>query len=162
MLSWLDQKQASIVKGTHEGYLLYLNKHIIPYFEPKKLTLSKVNAQHLQGYFNAKIKEGQSASTLHKHNAIINGSLKEAVLKDIIPFNPADKVTLPKRKNTMVLPIPLKKPEPYLTALETILLGRQLYSVFSTDFDEVRYSGYDGVISILISSQSTFIEQSLK
>ena len=98
MLAWLDQKQASISKGTYEGYKLYLDKHIIPYFRPQKLTLSKLNAQHLQGYFNAKIKEGQSACTLHKHNAILNGSLKEAVLKDIIPFNPADKVTLPKKK----------------------------------------------------------------
>ena len=98
MLAWLDQKQASISKGTYEGYKLYLDKHIIPYFQPQKLTLSKLNAQHLQGYFNAKIKEGQSACTLHKHNAILNGSLKEAVLKDIIPYNPIDKVTLPKKK----------------------------------------------------------------
>ena len=98
MLAWLDQKQASISKGTYEGYKLYLDKHIVPYFQPKKLTLSKLNAQHLQGYFNTKIKEGQSACTLHKHNAILNGSLKEAVLKDIIPYNPIDKVTLPKKK----------------------------------------------------------------
>ena len=66
MLAWLDQKQASISKGTYEGYKLYLDKHIIPYYQPQKLTLSKLNAQHLQGYFNAKIKEGQSACTLHK------------------------------------------------------------------------------------------------
>lgn len=98
ILLWLDQKQPSISEGTYECYKLYLDKHIIPYFKPKKLTLSKLNAQHIQGYFNTKIKEGQSACTLLKHNAIINGSLKEAVIKDIISSNPVDKVSLPKKK----------------------------------------------------------------
>lgn len=98
MLRWLDQKKPNIVAGTYECYQLYLDKHIIPYFEPKKLTLSKLNAQHLQGYYNAKSKEGQSGCTLLKHNAIINGALKEAVCKDIIPFNPMEKVTLPKKQ----------------------------------------------------------------
>lgn len=138
MLAWLDQKQASISKGTYEGYKLYLDKHIIPYFRPQKLTLSKLNAQHLQGYFNAKIKEGQSACTLHKHNAILNGSLKEAVLKDIIPFNPADKVTLPKKKNTTALPTPWKKQKLCSTALMTIPSDLQSFWASSMVCAEVR------------------------
>ena len=60
--------------------------------------MSKLNAQHLQNYYNAKIKEGQSACTLLKHNAIINGALQEALIKDIIASNPMEKVTLPKKK----------------------------------------------------------------
>ncbi len=98
LLLWLDQKQPDIVKGTYEVYKLYLDTHIIPFFKPKGLTLSQLNAQHIQSYYNKKIKDGQSACTLHKHNAIINGSLKEAVRKDIILSNPVDKVTLPKKK----------------------------------------------------------------
>ena len=95
---WMEQKENDVRENTYECYLLYLNKHILPYFEPKKLTLSKLSAQHLQGYFNAKLKEGQSACSLRKHNAIINGALLEAYKKDIIPSNPADKLTLPKKK----------------------------------------------------------------
>lgn len=95
---WMEQKENDVRENTYECYLLYLNKHILPYFEPKKLTLSNLTAQHLQGYFNTKIKEGQSACTLRKHNAIINGSLMEAYKKDMIPSNPADKLTLPKKK----------------------------------------------------------------
>ena len=95
---WMEQKKNDVRENTYECYLLYLNKHILPYFEPKKLTLSKLTAQHLQGYFNTKFKEGQSANSLRKHNAIINGALLEAYKKDIIPNNPADKLTLPKKK----------------------------------------------------------------
>ncbi len=98
LLSWLDQKEASITKGTYESYKLYLEKHIIPYFIGSNLMLCKVNAQHLQKYYNDKIKDGLSACTLHKHSAVINGALGEAVLKDMILANPADKVTLPKKK----------------------------------------------------------------
>lgn len=98
MLRWLDQKASDISEGILECYMLYLGKHIIPYFVPKKLTLSKLNAQHLQGYHSKKINEGQSSCTLLKHNVIINGAIKEAVLKDIIPSNPIDKVSLPKKK----------------------------------------------------------------
>ena len=98
LLLWIDQKQPSISEGTYECYKLYMDKHIIPYFKPKKLTLSKLNAQHLQSYYNTKIKEGQSACTLLKHNAIINGALQEALIKDIISSNPMEKVTLPKKK----------------------------------------------------------------
>lgn len=98
LLHWLSQKQPSISVGTYECYTIYLEKHIIPYFKPKNLTLAKLNAQHLQGYYNTKVKSGQSACTLLKHNAIINGALKEAVKKDIIPSNPIEKVTLPRKK----------------------------------------------------------------
>lgn len=42
LFRWLDQKASDISDGTLEYYKLYLVKHIIPYFEPKKLTLDKV------------------------------------------------------------------------------------------------------------------------
>lgn len=95
---WMEQKKNEVRENTYECYQIYLKKHIIPYFEPKKLTLSKLTAQHLQGYFNTKLEEGQSACTLRKHNAIINGALTEAYKKEIIHSNPADKLTLPKKK----------------------------------------------------------------
>lgn len=98
LLQWLEQKKPNLVKGTYECYRLFLNKHILPYFKPKNLTLGALSAQHLQGYYNAKIKEGQSACTVHKHSAIISGALSEAFKKDIISFNPCAKVTLPKKK----------------------------------------------------------------
>lgn len=95
---WMEQKKLTVSEGTFEGYTFYLQKHIIPYFKPLRLTLSELSAQHLQTYYNTKYKQGQAASTLHKHNAIIHGALAEAYKKDIIPCNPADKVTFPKKK----------------------------------------------------------------
>lgn len=93
---WMEQKKFEVRLNTWEGYKLYLEKHIRPYFTLLNLSLSKINAQHIQDYFNLKAREGQSLSTLKKHNAVINGALQEAVKKRIIFYNPIDGVTLPK------------------------------------------------------------------
>ncbi|MDE7262822.1 MAG: site-specific integrase, partial [Oscillospiraceae bacterium] len=83
--------------NTWESYQFYLEKHIRPYFSPKKLTLRKLTPQHLQEYYNAKLRDGQSVCTLKKHNAIIHGALQEAVKKRLLTFNPADQVTFPRQ-----------------------------------------------------------------
>lgn len=94
---WMEQKRQEVRVNTLESYQFYLEKHIRPYLQKLYLSLSKVTPTHLQGYFNLKIKEGQSLSTLKKHNAIIRGALQEAVKKRIIPYNPVDGLTLPKQ-----------------------------------------------------------------
>lgn len=60
----MEQEKLEVRLNTWEGYQIYLEKHIRPYFQQLNLSLSKVNAQHIQGYFNLKAKEGQSVSTL--------------------------------------------------------------------------------------------------
>ncbi|NLB37293.1 MAG: site-specific integrase [Clostridiales bacterium] len=94
----MEQKKLEFRLNTWEGYQIYLKKHIRPFFQQLNLSLSKVHAQHIQGYFNLKAKEGQSLSTLKKHYAVIRGALQEAVKKRILPLNPADGVTLPKQQ----------------------------------------------------------------
>ena len=94
---WMEQKQQEVRLNTWESYQFYLEKHIRPYFLPKKLTLRKLTPQHLQDYYNAKLRAGQSVRTLKKHNAIIHGALQEAVKKRLLTFNPADQVTFPRQ-----------------------------------------------------------------
>jgi hypothetical protein len=53
---WMEQKRLELRLNSWEGYKIYLEKHIRPYFESKKLTLSKLSPQHLQDYFKPKIK----------------------------------------------------------------------------------------------------------
>lgn len=61
------------------------------------MTLSKLNPQHLQDYYNLKLQEGQAVNTLKKHHAVIHGALQEAVKKRLLAFNPADQVTFPRQ-----------------------------------------------------------------
>ena len=92
------QQLSELLSPEYECYLLFLEKHILPHFEPKKYTLSGITAQDLQEYYNTKLDEGLSVCTMKKHSAILHGALAEAYKKDMIAANPADKVTLPRKK----------------------------------------------------------------
>jgi len=55
---WMEQK-TSLRKSTLVTYHSILDKHVRPYFLPLKLKLQDINAQHIQDYYNRKVKEGQ-------------------------------------------------------------------------------------------------------
>ena len=93
---WMEQKKNEIRLNSYEAYEAYNEMHIIPYFKQLNLTLRDVSAQHIQDYYNIKKKAGTlSANTIKKHNVIIRGALLDAVRKNLISFNPAERATLP-------------------------------------------------------------------
>lgn len=103
---WMEQKRSEVDVITYEGYKSYVKNHIKPYFEAKKLALQKITPQDIQNYYNDKIRhDGEeqakgklSGKSLKAHHVIIRGSLEDAVKKNIIALNPADRVTLPKKE----------------------------------------------------------------
>jgi len=96
--TWMEQKKNEVRLNTYESYESNLEVHITPYFKPLKLTLRDITPIHIQNYYNGKIKSGQSANSVWKHNVIIRGALEEAMKKNLIPYNPADRATLPRKK----------------------------------------------------------------
>lgn len=103
---WMQQKEGEVDSITFEGYKSYVRIHIKPFFEARKITLQKVAPQDIQSYYNTKFRrEGEegakgklSAKSLKSHHIVIRGALEDAMRKNIIPYNPADRVTLPKKK----------------------------------------------------------------
>ena len=95
---WLEQKRADLRINTYEGYLSYMKNHIRPFYKPLKLSLQKVTPMHIQRFYNLKIKEGLTANSVHKFSAILRGALRDAMEKNLIPYNPADRAKLPKKK----------------------------------------------------------------
>lgn len=102
---WIEQKQYEVDQITIEGYKSYIKNHIKPYFQQHSVNLNDLSPQDLQAYYNSKTrrpgekKKGKlSGKSLRAHHAIIHGALEDAVKKNIIPYNPADRVTLPKKE----------------------------------------------------------------
>ena len=95
---WLEQKQNEVRLNTYESYEWAYKKYIVPFFAPLKLTLGTIAPQHIQDFYNRARKNGQSATSVRKHNVIIRGALQDAMKKNMIPYNPADRATLPKKK----------------------------------------------------------------
>lgn len=103
--TWLEQKENEVDRVTYQGYLSYYKNHIGPYFKQHNVALNDLSPQDLQMYYNRKaqkagehVKGKLCGKSLHDHHIVIRGALEDAVKKNIIPFNPADRVTLPKKK----------------------------------------------------------------
>ncbi len=102
---WLNQKENEVDRITFQGYASYYRNHIGPYFKQHNVALNDITPQDLQLYYNRNIqKSGEhvkgklSGKSLHSHHIVIRGALEDAVKKNIIPYNPADRVTLPKKQ----------------------------------------------------------------
>ena len=99
--TWLEQKKNEVRQNTYEGYKLYFDVHIKPYFEKLDVSLKDLSPQHIQDYYNLKSKT-LSASSIKKHHAVIHGALQDALRKNMILFDPSERVTRPKQKERFI------------------------------------------------------------
>ena len=98
MFLWLETIASSIEPNTHESYHSIIKRYIEPHFSSTKIKLQDLEPQHIQYFYNGQIKNGLSANSVLKMHANIRKALQHAVKMNIIPYNPADRVTLPKKK----------------------------------------------------------------
>lgn len=104
--SWLDKKKGKVELSTWESYSMYVTKHIIPYFQPLKLTLAQVKPIHISQYYDYKFSGGRcdrkpgglSLRSIKSHSLILKEVLEEAVILELISRNPARNVPLPKQE----------------------------------------------------------------
>lgn len=94
---WLERKKASLKLNSYEAYSSYLKNHIAPFFEPLKLKINDVTPRHIQRYIDTKMKDGLNSNSVRRHFVILNGALDEALRFCLVPFNPCDRITLPKK-----------------------------------------------------------------
>ena len=127
MMDWLNNIiKNKIERTTWESYQINIEKHIIPFFNDnfEGLLLKDVQAIHLQKYFNSKYKgnndknEGLSANSLIKHHANIKSALDYAVRINLISYNPADRVEMPKKEKFHASYYSVDQIELLLTACE--------------------------------------------
>ncbi|HHY52123.1 MAG TPA: site-specific integrase [Clostridiales bacterium] len=100
---WLESVKNEVDPVTWQGYASYVHKHLVPYFEAKKIKLDALTPQHIEEYYSAMLRNGRvdgkgglSPHSIKKHAVVIQGTLKEALKRNAIPYNPADRAKLPK------------------------------------------------------------------
>lgn len=102
LLEWLEMAKNSIEINTYGGYEYTVKRCIIPYFEPKQLTLRDLekNPKVIQDYYQYEILERKlSTNTVIHRHANIRKCLQYAYQIGLINSNPADRIERP-RKNT--------------------------------------------------------------
>jgi integrase len=104
---WLETHKNQVDVVTWEGYKTNVEKHIVPYFKKLGLNLKEVTPKHIQKYYDTKFKNGRrdgkgglSARSVKLHAIVINMVLKDAVLKELIPSNPAERAKPPVQDKT--------------------------------------------------------------
>jgi integrase len=92
---WLEYyKRPGIRKSTYERYAHFAQNHILPALG--KLHLERLRPEVLQGFFAEK--EGFAPNTVKFIYVILHSALEKAVELGYLPRNPADCVSLPKRR----------------------------------------------------------------
>ena len=97
MYEWLETMRSSIEPNTYESYKATINVYVKPHFAKTKINLQTLEPRDIQEFYNKQIKNGLSATTVLSQHANIRKALQHAVKMNIIPYNPADRVTLPKK-----------------------------------------------------------------
>ena len=106
--SWVEHRRGLVANSTWEGIWTYAHKHIIPYFEPMKLTLRDLSPLHIQDYYNFKYNDGRcdgkggglSIESIIKHKSVLMTALDDAVIDELIPRNPAKLAKLPAKRSS--------------------------------------------------------------
>ncbi len=93
---WLEEFRKTARPLRKSSYLRYrslLDNHILP--ELGEIQLRKLTPLRIQTFYNKKLKEKQSSSSVHSMHKIIHGGLKQAVKLRYLSYNPADGASLP-------------------------------------------------------------------
>lgn len=97
MLQWLEVIERSVEVNTFYSYQKVVENKIAPYFSRTKIHLQDLTTADLQFYYESESRRGQSPSSVRKLHANIHKALKRAVQLQIIRYNPADNVDLPRK-----------------------------------------------------------------
>ena len=97
--TWLKMIKPTIATATHQSYTQIVNSRIDRYFRGLNVSLGQVSPQDIQNFYQLILDDGCTTNTVIHYHAVLRRALQNAVKKEIIVRNPADKIDKPK-KNT--------------------------------------------------------------
>lgn len=98
MLEWLENIKSKVVQSTYIGYEQVVKGRLCPYFKSKKIKLIDLRPRDIQDFINHLYKQRLKGSTIAHYTSNMNTALKEAVIAEIIPSNPMDRIESVKKE----------------------------------------------------------------
>ncbi len=98
MLEWLENIKPKVVQSTYIGYEQVVKGRLCPYFKLKKIKLIDLRPRDIQDFINHLYKQRLKGSTIVHYTSNMNTALKEAVIAEIIPSNPMDRIESVKKE----------------------------------------------------------------
>ncbi len=91
---WLEEVHKHKIRiSSYIRYRSILDNHILP--ELGHIQLRKLTTRQIQAFYNKKLGEKQSPSSVHGMHGLLHNALKSAVKWRYIPYNPTDGIELP-------------------------------------------------------------------
>lgn len=98
MLEWLANIKPKVVQSTYIGYEQVVKGRLCPYFKNQKIKLIDLRPRDIQDFINYLYKQNLKGSTIAHYTSNMNTALKEAVIAEIIPSNPMDRIESVKKE----------------------------------------------------------------
>lgn len=98
MLEWLENIKPKVVQSTYIGDEQVVKGRLCPYFKSKKIKLIDLRPRDIQDFINYLYKQRLKGSTIAHYTSNMNTALKEAVIAEIIPSNPMDRIESVKKE----------------------------------------------------------------
>lgn len=132
---WLTISQQRVDEVTFQNYQMIARRHVLPWFEGKRLLLSEVNRKVLQEFLDEKAlcgrldgKGGLSPKSIRELKNILNQTLNEAVREELLHTNPCTLLRLPPKEPSCAKFYTLDQ----LNALLNAIREEPLYPVIRT------------------------------
>ena len=98
MLEWLVNTKPKVAQTTYIGYEQVIKGRLYPYFRDKKIKLIDLRPKDIQDFINYLYKQNLKGTTIAHYTANMNTALKEAVITELIQFNPMDRIESVKKE----------------------------------------------------------------
>ncbi|MFW6009125.1 MAG: tyrosine-type recombinase/integrase [archaeon] len=98
LIFWLDEKKFEISQTTYNNYSKIIQNHLIPSLG--NIKIKDISDSDIEVYLIEKAERGFSNKTIIKHFQILKQVLDKAIYLNLIKYNTADFVNLPKIKKT--------------------------------------------------------------
>lgn len=135
---WLETHKSTIAESTYNRYRNLINYQLVPGLG--HIPISKLKPAHVQGLYSSmqkgERKDGQKGSvsptTIHHAHCVLHKAMDDAVKWQLIPVNPADSVTPPKRLRKECRVAVEKDVEKILETVKDTYLEMPVYLALST------------------------------
>jgi integrase len=114
---WLEEvKKRTTRSSTYMRYRVALYAHILPALG--HLQLNKVTLRVIQRFYNQKLDEGQSPSSVITMNTVLHQAFEYAVNERLIGVNPCRGVALPTKKKRELHPLTIEQAQQLLQSAQ--------------------------------------------